>query len=421
MTRMTDNSAHWPVRTGKDSDFTAYDDLSRLAFGSPLSEATSKGLKIAHDTSDVIVAHEPDNPDRLVGGSMGLPLQVSFPAGRGAALQDAHGLTWVAVRPDRQKRGVMRRLIEAQLEAARDRGCGWSVLVANSPALYAKFGYGCACCLNSMTARADLFRSVAIDDSRYAFDLVPLAEEYYGQYRSVWKQHAQRVAGTVVVDNEMYHAYHCQTERDLAASPKHQIVLLHRDRQLVATGLLFRQQSTSAPNRLSGHLMGFFSIDDEARIMLARQVCNIDLMDSVTISGIADDDPLIWAAQGPRDLNLSVRDGLWLRPIYLDKALSQLHWGTSLRLTLAISDPVPGTVETVAIAADGSGTAQITPTDAPADLTVPSILLGALSLGGLTPQGATRRAPVTETRPGALHDLAVALRSDHAPTMSVGV
>lgn len=84
-------------------------------------------------------------------------------------------------------------------------------------------------------------------------------------------------------------------------------------------------------------------------------------------------------------------------------------------MVIELSDPVPGTATKVLVHASEPGTATVEVTEQTPDLTVSSVLLGALSCGNYRPHGALRHGTFTEHRAGAAIELATALRGVKAP------
>lgn len=415
----------WPVRPAVADDKEAFLETIRMAYGTTRYSAEDAVWEVVLGGGAALFAHEPGAPHRVVGCSVYLPTQLALPGGQspngqgargadlsgdGAVLHDVHGLSWVAVRPDRRRRGVLTAMMASQLAWARDHQFGWSATRATEAGIYARFGYGCASTHHAVTVGKGALGDTAPNGADYAYDLSPVTAESIAWHRAVWVAHAQRNPGTVVLDPGLGAAA-IPDAHDTLHTAEPRIAVLRQAGQLVAAAYVERednQDSTQIVRML-------VSVDDAARVELARQVSAADLVDSTRVVGVATDDPLLWSPEGPRRLDMTTRDGLWVRPVHLDVALRSLQWRTPIALTLQLSDPVPGTAHTVTIRATEPGPAEIEVTDDKPDLTIPSALLGALSLGGFTPRAAARYAAVTEHRLGAATKLAVALRGVTAP------
>ncbi|MCQ2000875.1 GNAT family N-acetyltransferase [Arthrobacter zhaoxinii] len=62
----------------------------------------------------------------------------------GSALLPAHLVTAVTVRPTHRRRGILRRMITADLARAKDSGLALAALTASEATIYGRFGFGAA-------------------------------------------------------------------------------------------------------------------------------------------------------------------------------------------------------------------------------------------------------------------------------------
>ncbi len=105
--------------------------LHRAAFPTSLEADLVDRLRADGDVALGLVALD---DDELIGHVVLSPMTAPF---------RALGLGPVAVRPDRQKRGMGRRLISSALDRARAEG--WdAVFVLGDPAYYTRFGFSVA-------------------------------------------------------------------------------------------------------------------------------------------------------------------------------------------------------------------------------------------------------------------------------------
>src|SRR5262245_35123292 len=87
---------------------------------------------------------------RAVGGAGAFPFELTVPGGR----VHAAGITAVGVLPTHRRRGVLRSMMRAQLDACRDQGESVAYLWATEDTIYGRFGYGIA----SFSAEVELPR-----------------------------------------------------------------------------------------------------------------------------------------------------------------------------------------------------------------------------------------------------------------------
>jgi predicted N-acetyltransferase YhbS len=78
---------------------------------------------------------------RPVGTAASWPFEITVPGG---ASLPAAGVTWCGVLPTHRRRGVLSRLMRAQLEDVHARGEPLALLWASEAPIYGRFGYGVA-------------------------------------------------------------------------------------------------------------------------------------------------------------------------------------------------------------------------------------------------------------------------------------
>ena len=92
----------------------------------------------------------------IVGAAGSFPFELTVPGGRVSAA----GVTIVAVLPTHRRRGILRRLMRAQLDACRERGEPVAYLWATEDTIYDQFGYGLA------SLSASIFNVIDPDSTR---------------------------------------------------------------------------------------------------------------------------------------------------------------------------------------------------------------------------------------------------------------
>ena len=92
----------------------------------------------------------------IVGGAGAFPFELSIPGGR----LPCAGVTVVGVLPTHRRRGILNRMMRAQLADARERGEPIAALWASEETIYGQFGYGLAT-QDAMIRAPRVARSVA--------------------------------------------------------------------------------------------------------------------------------------------------------------------------------------------------------------------------------------------------------------------
>src|ERR671939_1180290 len=95
----------------------------------------------------------PEEDGAVVGAAGAFPFDLTIPGGHVAAA----GITLVGVLPTHRRRGILRSMMRAQLDAVHERDEPVAYLWASENQIYARFGYGIA----SLQGEIDLPRAHA--------------------------------------------------------------------------------------------------------------------------------------------------------------------------------------------------------------------------------------------------------------------
>ena len=91
---------------------------------------------------------------RIVAGAGAYPQELTLPGGPVACA----GVTVVGVLPSHRRKGLLRRMMEAQLRDVRERGEPVAALWASEETIYGRFGYGLASMGMHVEAKRDRVR-----------------------------------------------------------------------------------------------------------------------------------------------------------------------------------------------------------------------------------------------------------------------
>ena len=136
-----------PLDTPDDSpEWAEYLDIFRFSFLD--NRATPEGVATyrEHRRKDqaVLARITTEGPGldgrEAVAGFAAAPTTIN--CGRG--LVDALVINTIAVRPSHRRRGLLKQMMRAQLDAARERGISLATLTASEATIYGRFGFGIA-------------------------------------------------------------------------------------------------------------------------------------------------------------------------------------------------------------------------------------------------------------------------------------
>lgn len=333
--------------------------------------------------------------DRVIGGAGAFPFELTVPGGRVRAA----GVTVVGVLPSHRRRGVLRAMMRAQLDACRAQGESVAYLWASEDTIYARFGYGVA----SLAAEVDVVRErsafYAPAESPGQTQLVPLGEAE-PLVAPVWERVAAVTPGMFARSSAWWQA---RALTDPAwrrrGGGELQCAVLEVHGRSTAYAL-YRLNPGYDRGIQTGSLDVVEALGDspESTRAIWRFLLDIDWIARVRAGLLPLDHPLVLLMAEPRRLRLSMRDGLWVRLVDVGAALAARSYATTGSVVIEIADEfcpwnqgrwrvAAGVVERTSDSADLSG-----------DVTA----LGSAYLGGFTWAQLARSLRVTELRPGAV-------------------
>lgn len=392
-----------------------------------LPEALALLGEVFHDPSDEddLAAersvHDPTRSwaafagDRMVGCLGCYSHDVSVPGGS----VPTAGTTWVAVAPTHRRRGVLRQLMTAHLAEAREHGDAIAMLWASEAAIYGRFGYGVAAenlrvVLRSgpgLSWRTDVpwpdaeLRAVRIEEAHEVLDPI---------HEAVRRQRAGMHARSPV-----WWRFQLLTERKgaLAGWSGRHVVVAAVEGEDVAYAIYDTKQGWTADEGPQGRVrvVDLAGVDGVAEGVMWRFLADIDLTTTVSDDRRPADDHLHQLLLDPRRLNRKLMDGLYVRILDLEAALSARTYAASAGVTVEVRDTMveanDGTWR-IEVAPEG---VLVAPTDEPAELRMDVRELGGLYLGADHARGLARAGRIEVRDEEALEALAAAMRTPLSP------
>ncbi|CAM03448.1 putative acetyltransferase [Saccharopolyspora erythraea NRRL 2338] len=320
-------------------------------------------------------------------------------------------VTAVGVKPGHRRRGVMRMLMRAQLHGmGESRSHPVAALHATEGSIYGRFGYGLGTSdvVLSIPRRAPFLRSVEVDQRRV---------------REVGEQEALRFA------HDLYPAVAARRTGWLARGPSWHLRVVddrsapkEQGRMRFAVhpdGYAFYRPeprwADRGPDYLL-HVQELVAATPQAYAALWRYLLDTDLVGEVRWQRAAPDEPVVDMLADPRQARRQLSDGLWVRLIHLDRALSERRYRAPADVVLEVGDDFcEWNAGRWRLAAGADGTGGATRTQAPPDIRLGIGDLAAAYLGGTTLGQLHRCGRVEELNPGAVAVASGALDTDHAP------
>ena len=350
--------------------------------------------------------------DALVGTAADTPLTLTVPGGELVAA----GVTLVGVLPTHRRRGIMNRLMRSEHDAIAARGEPVAILWASEEPIYGRYGYGVATLRVAIEAERDRLRFRddpppvgrvrLVEEDEAARVLPPIyerarrarpgmfarTEAWWREYRLPDPEHHRRGAGP------RYFAV-LELDGEDAAFARYRVKDEWRDGITRSVLRVIEAIATSPP------------ADRE----LWRYLFNVDLVRTIEAWHLPIDHPLFLSVAEPRRLLPRFGDGLWLRIVDVERALSARSYAADVALTFELTDSfLPGNARVWRLEASG-GEGSISGVDGEPELRLDAADLGSAYLGGFTFAQLERAGRVQELTNGAVERADDLFRTRIAP------
>jgi predicted acetyltransferase len=363
------------VRAITDDEHEPWMDAMAVGFLSRPVPGTSAWAKPFHDLARSWAAFD---GSRVVGTLRSFAAEVTVPGG---AFVPAAALTSVTVTATHRRQGLLRRMIEPDLAASKERGEPVGILIAAEYPIYGRFGYGPA------TGEVELAVDASVVEFRHErpghmelVDHATLRKEgppLYERFRAAQP-------GTIERSDRWW-----DVQMEIAPRPGDDpfkgFVGLYRNEGGEPEGYVrytidakwdaFRPNATVVVDEL-------LAVTPDAYQRLWRYCCEIDWVATVTAGRRATDEVLPWLVTNGRHVAHRGRtDFMWLRPLDVPTALTARRYHCHGRLVIDVQDSLGLANGRFAIDGGPDG-ADCRPTTEAAALTLNVGELGALYLGG---------------------------------------
>ncbi|MHC0429581.1 GNAT family N-acetyltransferase [Streptomyces sp. O3] len=325
----------------------------------------------------------------------------------GGARLPADAITNVAVSPTHRRRGLLTRMMAADLTAAKERGDVLASLIAAEYPIYGRYGFGPA----TWTAEWEIDVPRTGLDPRWsgpadggrvdlvdAVDVRKLGPELYERLRA-------RQPGAVSRDERWWRVNTGEIQHDGLPPWDEPHYAVYRSADGTVDGLaVYRSdhQWGDAKQPLNTATVSqLIAVSPAAERALWHFLCSIDYVVKVRTGGRAPDDLAQFLLPDPRAARIvSQADWMWVRLLDVVRALESRTYEGSGELVLEVTDAAGLASGRFRLAADPVG-ASCAPTARPADLTLDVGELGTLWLGDESAVRLAALGRVREERPGA--------------------
>ncbi len=352
----------------------------------------------------------------VVGTLRSWATEVTVPGG---AFVPASAISAVTVRSTHRRRGILRQMMTAEHEAARERGEQLAVLYVSEAAIYGRFGYGVA--VQPCTWLLDVRGTAFIGAPVSGIDFLPVEEatselmkNLFDRLRRAWPGEIRRRDFTFGMDIGLI---------ELAwDGPWKGWVAVHRDEIGDPDGFVRYTGETSWEHhqpRATITVRDLVALTDVAYDALWRFLAETDLVATVKAERRSPDERLPWLLTNRRAAEVTdLGDGMWVNVLDIPAALAARTYEREGDIVIEVigGDPA-GTRTRVRLEAGPDGAACAT-TTREQDLTIHADALGAAYLGGSPLRNAVLTRGFDEHRPGAVADAEALFRTMVPPRCS---
>jgi predicted acetyltransferase len=332
----------------------------------------------------------------VVAGAGALPFELTVPGG---AVRCA-GITLVGVLPTHRRRGLLRRLMTAQLAGVHERGEPLAALWASEETIYGRFGYGLASL--QLMIRADRADSALRHDlPREGQVRLIDADEALRRLPPIYERVRRRSTG-FLSRSRVWWEQRILADRPewrRGAGPLNRAVLELDGRPAGYALYRLAQEGSGIDWRKTIRVQEAFGADDRATREIWRFLLEIDWTDALEIWRLPVDHPLLLLTTRLNALRATVQDGLWLRLVDVGAALAARSYAADGRVTIDVThdEQLAGNVGTWTI--DGGAVRR---TRRRPDVRLAVGALGAAYLGGFSFAELARAGLVEEGARGGI-------------------
>jgi predicted acetyltransferase len=404
----------FPIRPVSADEFPAFFAVGEHAFNS--SWPTQPAIEYEFATWEAERSLAAFDGASMVGTTTAFTFAMAVPGG----LARAAGVSFVAVLPTYRRRGILTALMRRQLAGIREQGEPVAALFASEPAIYGRYGYGCATQQLRFTIRRGE-GTIARPSSEQVRIRAAEPEQARPELAKVYDSVLAGRPGMMARDDRWWTAVVADPEfARRGQSPLRAIVAED------AAGPRGYALYSAKPEWGDGGLpAGTLSIseliaaDPAATAALWADLLSRDLIGEVSAGLRPVDDPLLQLLADRRRARARLSDGLWVRLTNVPAALAGRRYACEVDVVIEVADELlPANSGRWRLRAGGladQAAASCERTTVQPAIRVPAAALGATYLGGTRLGALAAAGQVTELRPGALAALSAALSWDPAP------
>jgi len=275
---------------------------------------------------------------KLVTTSGVWPFQMRINGGQASV----GGVTMVSTRPSHRRQGLLSRVMARSLREQRERGQYLSALWASFGAIYQRFGFGLASMplwyqldprLVRLHAEPESGSRVELYDRTMAMPMLKALYVAHATPRNLFLHRGQPMWDFMLREVDGV-APHIAIHRTPGGSPTGYVIYETHGRGGT------RMSVDDAPPNQEIQVRDLVALDAPAWHGLWAYLRAHDLVRSIRVGPLADDDPAPLLTLEPRQLRARTEDSIWLRVVDVERALALRPYGAAGQLAIEIgADP----------------------------------------------------------------------------------
>ncbi len=283
-------------------------------------------------TADRTYAVRDDNT--IVSTASSYAFEVTVPGG--ARLPMA-AVSMVTVHPTHRRRGVLRRVMDAQLDDVARRGEPLAGLTASEASIYERFGYGTATFTTNWDLESEYARLQHPHDQDGGRVRIVDAETATGVAHEVYTRIAPTRVGELTRPAEWWPPLFAPRSRGARF-----FTAVHEGPDHTPDAFARYTFDKNWPDGVAADVLRVLelqAVDDDAEAAMWSYLFGIDLVGTITAADRPVDDPLRWRLPDPRRMRVrQLRDHLWVRIVDVAAALGARTYATDDALVLELVD-----------------------------------------------------------------------------------
>lgn len=376
----------YELRPIGEDDYETFHRLLSSAFGEDSTEEARAYEQRTFEFDRSILAID---GGELVGTAGAFSFELTLP---GATVIPVAGVSWVGVLPTHRRRGVLRSMMDHQLDDVAARGEPLAVLTASEAGIYGRFGYGVAtrsAAADILAAGAELRRPstaggrIRLLDAQGAGKVLPGVHDAYRRSQP----------GAINRSDDMWAAY-LTDPKDWRDGGSARFYAVHEAGDGVADGYAAYRVKPSESAEAPGQTVIVSEVHtaggragSEVEAALFEYLLAIDLQRMLRLARRPVDDPLRWRlADSRRYRTTKVGDWLWARLLDIPAALAARRYAVTGKLVIEVHDafrPVNDGRYLLDGGPDGATATRLDGAGPGPDVSLPVDALGAAYLGGV--------------------------------------